>query len=140
MEEHFGHAGALLMSCCVALAFTYLPFLVLKLFMKDPRARKYLSREWIVIAFLSAVVTYVILRDGALMDKPIVSTIFWCFCINVGVFQAGRLLEKGLSVKYEKNGTKIEIEQEKAKLKHDGDTTKKVCKKGDVHDRASVRE
>jgi hypothetical protein len=126
-------------ACGVALAFTYLPFLVLKLFMKDPRARKYLSREWIVIAFLSAVVTYVILRDGALMDKPIVSTIFWCFCINVGVFQAGRLLEKGLSVRYEKNGTKIEIEQENTKVKHDGTEAKKVCKKGDVHDRAPVR-
>jgi hypothetical protein len=83
--------------------------------LKSDRARKYLSREWIVIAFLAAIVSYVILRDGALMDKPIVSTIFWCFCINVGVFQGGRLLEKGMSIKYEKNGTKIEIEQENEK-------------------------
>jgi hypothetical protein len=53
------------------------------------------------------------------MDKPIVSTIFWCFCINVGIFQAGRLLEKGMSIRYEKNGTKIEIEQENKTNKDD---------------------
>jgi hypothetical protein len=99
--------------------------------MKDDRARKYLSREWIVIAFLSAAVTYVILRDGVLMDKPIVSTIFWCFCINVGVFQAGRLLEKGLSVKYEKNGTKIEIEQEGVSRKETKELVKPVKVKKD---------
>jgi hypothetical protein len=115
MEEHFGHTAALMVALTVALLFTYVPFLVQKWYSKDNNARKYLSREWIIIAFLAAIVTYVILRDGILMDKPIVSTIFWCFCINVGIFQAGRLLEKGLSIKYEKNGTKIEIEKEKEK-------------------------
>jgi hypothetical protein len=53
------------------------------------------------------------------MDKPIVSTIFWCFCINVGIFQAGRLLEKGLSVRYEKNGTKIEIQKPESRKAKD---------------------
>jgi hypothetical protein len=115
MEEHFGHTGALLIALMVALMFTYVPFMVQKWYLKNDKARKYLSREWIVIVFLSAIVTYVILRDGTLMDKPIVSTIFWCFCINVGIFQAGRLLEKGLSVRYEKNGTKIEIEKSESK-------------------------
>jgi hypothetical protein len=115
MEEHFGHTAALMVALIVALLFTYVPFLVQKWYLKNDKARKYLSREWIVIAFLAAIVTYVILRDGILMDKPIVSTIFWCFCINVGIFQAGRLLEKGLSIKYEKNGTKIEIEKENTK-------------------------
>jgi hypothetical protein len=119
MEEHFGHTGALLIALMVALLFTYVPFLVQKWYLRDDKARKYLSREWIVIAFLSAIVTYVILRDGSLMDKPIVSTIFWCFCINVGIFQAGRLLEKGLSVRYEKNGTKIEIQKPESRKAKD---------------------
>jgi hypothetical protein len=119
MEEHFGHTGALLIALMVALLFTYVPFLVQKWYLRDDKARKYLSREWIVIAFLSAIVTYVILRDGSLMDKPIVSTIFWCFCINVGIFQAGRLLEKGLSVRYEKNGTKIEIQKPESRKAQD---------------------
>jgi hypothetical protein len=110
VETHFGHTAALLVALAVAMLFTWVPFMVQKWYFKDSKARKYLSREWIVIAFLSAIVTYVILRDGALMDKPIVTTIFWCFCINVGVFQAGRLLEKGMSVRFEKNGTKIELE------------------------------
>jgi hypothetical protein len=117
MEEHFGHEVALLVALAVALLFTYVPFLVQKWYLKNDKARKYLSREWIVIAFLSAIVTYVILRDGALMDKPIVSTIFWCFCINVGIFQGGRLLEKGLSVKFQRGDTSIELEGEKTNKK-----------------------
>jgi hypothetical protein len=112
-NQHFGHTTALLVALGVAMLFTWVPFIVQKWYFKDERARKYLSREWIVVTFLSAIVTYVILRDGALMDKPIVTTIFWCFCINSGAYQIGRMLEKGMSFRFEKNGTKIEVERDK---------------------------
>jgi hypothetical protein len=109
--EHFGHTAALLVALSVGFSFTLIPYMIFKM-RKNERAPKYLSREWIIIAFLAAIVSYVILRDGELMDKKIVETIFWCFCINVGVFQLGRLFEKGMSLKFERNGTKIEIEKE----------------------------
>jgi RsiW-degrading membrane proteinase PrsW (M82 family) len=116
METHFGHTAALFVALAVAILFTYVPFWVQRLF-KNKDAHKYLSREWVIIAFLSAIVSYVILRDGALMDKPIVTTIFWCFCISAGIFQVGRLLEKGMSIKFKKGDAELEIEKDKKQEK-----------------------
>jgi FtsH-binding integral membrane protein len=113
MEVHFGHSVALLIALGVAILFTYIPFLVTRYITKSPTAGKYLSREWIIIAFLSAIVSYVILRDGMMMDKPIISTIFWTFCIIVGLFQAGRFFEKGMSIRLKKGDAEIEIDRDK---------------------------
>jgi hypothetical protein len=109
--DHFGHISGLWIAVFVFSAFTFFPWGIYRI-LKNPKAPKYLCREWIVCAFLSGIVAYAIFCDGDLMDKPIVNTIFYVFAFNIGVFQLGRLWEKGIAFKFTKGDMSISLEKD----------------------------